>query len=70
MGGLAGVLYGFHYGLVILTAGFSPARRAFTAAVLGGIGNISGAMVGGMVLGLLEAFAASDLSMFTNRRLR
>ena len=39
--------------------------KAFTAAVLGGIGNIPGAMVGGMVLGLLEAFAASYLSLLT-----
>ena len=42
--------------------------KAFTAAVLGGIGNIPGAMVGGMMLGLLEAFAASYLSIFTTAR--
>ena len=40
--------------------------KAFTAAVLGGIGNIPGAMVGGMLLGLLEAFAASYLSLLTD----
>ena len=66
MGGLAGVLYGLHYGLVNPYSGFFPGLKAFTAAVLGGIGNIPGAMVGGMVLGLLEAFAASYLSIFTN----
>jgi len=40
--------------------------KAFTAAVLGGIGNIPGAMLGGMMLGLLEAFAASYLSLMTD----
>ena len=45
--------------------GVLPGLKAFTAAVLGGIGNIPGAMVGGIVLGLLEAFAASYLSLLT-----
>src|SRR6266542_2090907 len=45
--------------------GFIPGIKAFTAAVLGGIGNIPGAMIGGLVLGLLEAFAASYLSLLT-----
>jgi len=40
--------------------------KAFTAAVLGGIGNVPGAVLGGMVLGLLEAFAASYLSLLTD----
>ena len=40
--------------------------KAFTAAVLGGIGNIPGAVLGGMVLGLLEAFAGSYLSILTH----
>ena len=47
-------------------SGFIPGMKAFTAAVLGGIGNIPGAMVGGMMLGLLEAFAASYLSLMTD----
>ncbi|HUK40544.1 MAG TPA: branched-chain amino acid ABC transporter permease, partial [Candidatus Acidoferrales bacterium] len=59
MGGLAGVLFGLHYSLVNPYSGFFPGLKAFTAAVLGGIGNIPGAMLGGMVLGLLEAFAGS-----------
>jgi branched-chain amino acid transport system permease protein len=66
MGGLAGVLFGLHYSLVNPYSGFAPGIKAFTAAVLGGIGNIPGAMVGGMVLGLLEAFAASYLSLLTD----
>jgi len=65
MGGAAGVLFGIQYSLVNPYTGFIPGLKAFTAAVLGGIGNIPGAMVGGLVLGLLEAFAASYLSLLT-----
>jgi len=66
LGGLAGVLFGLHYSLVNPYSGFVPGMKAFTAAVLGGIGNIPGAMLGGMMLGLLEAFAASYLSLLTD----
>jgi branched-chain amino acid transport system permease protein len=66
MGGLAGVLFGLHYSLVNPYSGFVPGLKAFTAAVLGGIGNIPGAVLGGLVLGLVEAFAASYLSILTN----
>jgi branched-chain amino acid transport system permease protein len=66
MGGLAGVLFGLHYSLVNPYSGFFPGIKAFTAAVLGGIGNIPGAMLGGMVLGMLEALAASYLSILTD----
>ena len=65
MGGAAGVLFGVQYSLINPYTGFIPGIKAFTAAVLGGIGNIPGAMVGGLVLGLLEAFAASYLSLLT-----
>jgi branched-chain amino acid transport system permease protein len=65
MGGAAGVLFGVQYGLVNPYTGFIPGLKAFTAAVLGGIGNIPGAMIGGLVLGLLEAFAASYMSLLT-----
>ena len=65
MGGAAGVLFGVQYGLVNPYSGFIPGLKAFTAAVLGGIGNMSGALAGGLVLGLLEAFAASYLSLLT-----
>jgi branched-chain amino acid transport system permease protein len=66
MGGAAGVLFGVQYSLINPYTGFIPGLKAFTAAVLGGIGNIPGAMVGGLVLGLLEAFAASYMSLLTN----
>ena len=65
MGGAAGVLFGVQYSLINPYTGFIPGLKAFTAAVLGGIGNIPGAMLGGIVLGLLEAFAASYLSLLT-----
>ena len=65
MGGAAGVLFGVQYSLINPYSGFIPGLKAFTAAVLGGIGNIPGAMVGGLVLGLLEAFAAAYLSLLT-----
>jgi branched-chain amino acid transport system permease protein len=66
MGGAAGVLFGVQYGLINPYSGFIPGLKAFTAAVLGGIGNIPGAMLGGLVLGLLEAFAAAYLSLLTD----
>ena len=65
MGGAAGVLFGVQYSLINPYTGFIPGLKAFTAAVLGGIGNIPGAMIGGLVLGLLEAFAGSYLSLLT-----
>ncbi len=66
MGGVAGVLFGLHYSLINPYSGFGPGLKAFTAAVLGGIGNIPGAVLGGLVLGLMEAFAASYLALLTN----
>jgi branched-chain amino acid transport system permease protein len=66
MGGLAGVLFGLHYSLVNPYSGFIPGLKAFTAAVLGGIGNMPGALIGGVVLGMLEALAASYLSILTD----
>jgi branched-chain amino acid transport system permease protein len=54
MGGAAGFLFGLQFG-VIYTMGFVPGLKAFTAAVLGGIGNIRGAMIGGLLLGLFES---------------
>ena len=66
LGGAAGALFAFKYTRVDPFVGFLPGLKAFTAAVLGGIGNITGAMLGGIVLGLLESFAASYLSIFTD----
>ena len=65
MGGAAGALFGVQFGTINPFTGFIPGIKAFTAAVLGGIGNIPGAMLGGIVLGLLETFAASYMSLLT-----
>ena len=65
MGGGAGVLFGMQYSLINPYTGFIPGLKAFTAAVLGGIGNIPGAMLGGLLLGILEVFGASYLSLLT-----
>jgi len=62
LGGIAGVLNGMYYGSVKYNMGFFPGIKAFTAAVLGGIGNIRGAMVGGLILGVLEALSAGYIS--------
>lgn len=57
LAGAAGILYTLIFNQVSYTMGFLPGIKAFTAAVLGGIGNIAGAMLGGLALGLLEAVA-------------
>jgi branched-chain amino acid transport system permease protein len=66
LGGAAGVLFALKATRLDPFVGFYPGLKAFTAAVLGGIGNLTGALLGGIVLGLLEAFGASYLSIFTN----
>jgi branched-chain amino acid transport system permease protein len=55
LAGAAGVMWGLHMGIVYHFVGFVPGLKAFTAAVMGGIGNIPGAMLGGLSLGVLEA---------------
>ena len=62
---VAGMIFLLRYGSIDFFIGFLAGIKAFTAAVLGGIGNIPGAMLGGLVLGLLEAFAASYMSLLT-----
>jgi len=54
LGGAAGLMFGIFQSSVVFTMGFLPGVKAFAAAVLGGIGNIRGAMLGGLLLGLVE----------------
>ncbi|MCS7283072.1 MAG: branched-chain amino acid ABC transporter permease [Anaerolineae bacterium] len=62
LGGMAGLIVGTYYGSFDFTLGWSFGLRAFIAAILGGIGNIPGAMLGGMLLGIVETFAAGYIS--------
>ncbi|MEN9561799.1 MAG: hypothetical protein RIR73_43 [Chloroflexota bacterium] len=66
LGGAAGVLFALKATKLDPFSGFFPGLKAFTSAVLGGIGNLTGALLGGLVLGLLESFSASYLGIFTN----
>jgi branched-chain amino acid transport system permease protein len=61
LAGAAGVMAGAYYGKVDFLMGFIIGLKAFTAAVIGGIGNIKGAMLGGLTLGLLESFGTNWL---------
>jgi branched-chain amino acid transport system permease protein len=63
LGGAAGVMVGMYYGQVNFTMGWMYGLKAFIAAILGGIGNIPGAMLGGILLGVIEAMGAAYLSI-------
>jgi branched-chain amino acid transport system permease protein len=63
---LGGVMYAANYGSVQHTMGFLPGLKAFTAAVFGGIGNLSGAVLGGVLLGLIEALGSGYIGIWTN----
>ena len=62
LGAVAGIFNGMYYGTVNWNMGFLPGIKSFTAAVIGGIGNLRGAMLGGFVLGIIESLAAGFLS--------
>lgn len=63
LGGAAGLMVGIYYGQIDFTMGWSYGLKAFTAAILGGIGNIPGAMLGGLLLGVIEALAAGYIAI-------
>lgn len=64
LGGAAGVLVGVYFNSVDPLMGFFPGLKGFVAAVLGGIGNIPGAMLGGLILGMVEVFGAVYMSQY------
>ena len=63
LAGAAGVLWGLHMGVIYHYVGFIPGLKAFTAAVLGGIGNVPGAMLGGLALGIFESVGPALLGI-------
>lgn len=65
LGAVAGVMVGANYGLAYPTMGFMIGLKAFTAAVLGGIGNLAGAVAGGLLLGIIESVGAGYLGPIT-----
>ncbi len=60
---VAGTLYLVYYGVVNFSDGFTPGVKAFTAAVLGGIGSLPGAVLGGLLIGLIETFWSAYFSV-------
>lgn len=62
LGAVAGIMVGLYYRQINFTMGWAYGLRAFTAAILGGIGNIPGAMVGGLLLGIFESIGAGYVS--------
>jgi len=62
LGAVAGIFNGMYYGVVLWNMGFIPGIKSFTAAVLGGIGNLRGAILGGFLLGIVESLASGFLS--------
>ena len=66
LGAAAGVMVGSYYGIAHYQMGFILGLKAFSAAVLGGIGNLAGAMLGGLLLGVIEALGAGYVGDLTN----
>ena len=60
---VAGVMYLMQYGVISYQDGFIPGIKAFTAAVLGGIGSLPGAVIGGLLIGLIETFFSGYFSL-------
>ena len=63
MAGAGGMIFGLYYNFTNFSVGYSAGLRAFTAAVLGGIGNVPGAMLGGVLIGLIETVSGQVISV-------
>ena len=63
LAGAGGMIFGLYYNFTSFVVGYSAGLRAFTAAVLGGIGNVPGAMLGGMIIGLIETLSGQVVSV-------
>jgi branched-chain amino acid transport system permease protein len=66
LAGAGGLIFGLYYNFTSFIIGFTAGLRAFTAAVLGGIGNVPGAMVGGLIIGLIEALGGQIAGAWTD----
>ena len=66
LAGAGGLIFGLYYNFTSFIIGFTAGLRAFTAAVLGGIGNVPGAMVGGVIIGLIEALGGQIAGAWTD----
>ena len=62
LAGASGLIFGLYYNFTSFIIGFTAGLRAFTAAVLGGIGNVPGAMLGGVIIGLIEAMGGQFIA--------
>jgi branched-chain amino acid transport system permease protein len=62
MAGAGGMIFGLYYNFTSFIIGFNAGLRAFTAAVLGGIGNVPGAMLGGVLIGLIESMSGAFIA--------
>jgi branched-chain amino acid transport system permease protein len=62
LAGAGGLIFGLYYNFTSFIIGFTAGLRAFTAAVLGGIGNVPGAMVGGVIIGMIEAMGGQFIA--------
>ena len=62
LAGAGGLIFGLYYNFTSFIIGFTAGLRAFTAAVLGGIGNVPGAMIGGILIGLVEAYGGQFIA--------
>ena len=63
LAGAGGMIFGLYYNFTNFVVGYSAGLRAFTAAVLGGIGNVPGAMLGGMIIGLIETLSGQFVAV-------